>query len=89
MAGQGALLALVPVGRGPVLSSAGGRRFQPDIFCARGLEIHLSVRGGGEPAVLIGEQVVEAGLDRRPRDVEPQSRALTGERLGLQEPSCA
>ena len=34
----------------------------------------------------MGEQAVEAGPDLRPRGVEPYSRALTGERLGLEEP---
>ena len=32
--------------------------------------------------------MAEAGPDRRPRGVEPYSRALTGERPGLDEPSC-
>ena len=40
----------------------------------------------GKPAALIGEQVAEAGPDRRPRGVEPYSRVLTGERLGPDEP---
>ena len=42
----------------------------------------------GKPAALIGKQVTEAGPDQRPRSVEPYSLALTGERLGLDEPSC-
>ena len=40
----------------------------------------------GTLAALIGEQAVEGGPDLRPRGVEPYSRALTGERLGLEEP---
>ena len=32
------------------------------------------------------DQAVEAGLDLRPRGVEPCSRALTGEWLGLEGP---
>ena len=39
-------------------------------------------------AALIGEQVAEAGPDRRPQGVEPYSRALTDERLGLNESLC-
>ena len=41
----------------------------------------------GKRAAFIGEQAVEAGPDLRPRGVEPYSRALTGERLGLEEPA--
>ena len=80
------LLAPLALGGGPPLHFAGDRRFQSGIFRTCGLESPPAPQGVmGKRAALTGEKAVEAGLDLRSWGVEPDSRALTGERLGLEE----
>ena len=72
------------MGAEDLLSFEGGRRFQAGILGARGSKSTCPSGVAGKRAVVIGEQAVEAGL----RGVEPYVRTLTGEGLGLEEPSC-